>query len=158
MSAVDALDQTRDLALFDGVRTRRMMAFLLDVTVVALLNLLVYLLVGLLGIVTFTLGWSLYALPLGALVAIAYTGSTLGGSAAATPGMQLAGLQMRTLDGERPGFLLAVLHGVLFWFLVTMLTPLVLIVGLLNERKRLLHDILVGTIVVRASRLGARTV
>jgi uncharacterized RDD family membrane protein YckC len=31
---------------------------------------------------------------------------------------------------------------------VSILTPLVLVVGLLNERARLLHDILIGTVVI----------
>jgi uncharacterized RDD family membrane protein YckC len=40
----------------------------------------------------------------------------------------------------------------LFWVLLSSLTPLVLVVGLLNERRRLLHDIVLGTVVVNNER------
>jgi uncharacterized RDD family membrane protein YckC len=57
-------------------------------------------------------------------------------------------------------FLLAALHVVFFWVLVTALTPLILLVGLFNHRKRLLHDFLTGTLVVnneaRAAELRRR--
>ncbi|OYX08093.1 MAG: RDD family protein, partial [Rhizobiales bacterium 32-66-8] len=35
-----------------------------------------------------------------------------------------------------------------FWFSVSMLTPFVLLVALFNGRRRLVHDYLVGTVVV----------
>src|SRR5260370_34828022 len=35
-----------------------------------------------------------------------------------------------------------------FWITVSILTPLMPVVGLLNERQRLLHDLLVGTVVI----------
>jgi uncharacterized RDD family membrane protein YckC len=35
------------------------------------------------------------------------------------------------------------------------LTPLVLLVGLVNERRRLLHDMLLGTVVINNDRRAA---
>jgi uncharacterized RDD family membrane protein YckC len=37
---------------------------------------------------------------------------------------------------------------IFFWALMTALTPLILLVGLFNRRRRLLHDFLTGTVVI----------
>ena len=58
---------------------------------------------------------------------------------------------MRTWYGAPSYFLLGAMHAVVFWISVSVLTPLVLLVGLFNSRKRLLHDILLGTVVVNSS-------
>jgi uncharacterized RDD family membrane protein YckC len=46
-----------------------------------------------------------------------------------------------------------------FWVTISFLTPLILVAGFLNERRRLLHDFIVGTVVinnpVRAEALRA---
>jgi uncharacterized RDD family membrane protein YckC len=57
-------------------------------------------------------------------------------------------LEMRTWYGAPSYFLLGAVHAVVFWITVSALTPLVLLVCLVNERRRCLHDILVGTIVI----------
>jgi uncharacterized RDD family membrane protein YckC len=43
------------------------------------------------------------------------------------------------------------MHAVLFWASVSFLSPLVLLVGLFNGRRRLLHDIVLGTVVIDSS-------
>jgi uncharacterized RDD family membrane protein YckC len=48
------------------------------------------------------------------------------------------------------------MHALLFWVTVSVFTPLILLVGFFNERRRLLHDILLGTVVINnASRAQA---
>jgi uncharacterized RDD family membrane protein YckC len=42
-------------------------------------------------------------------------------------------------------------HAVLFWVSISFLTPLVLLIGLFNGRRRLLHDIILGTVVINSS-------
>ena len=74
----------------------------------------------------------------------------MGGSASATIGMQAAGIEVRTWYGARCFPELGAAHGFLFWALVSMLTPIVLAVGLFNARHELLHDLLLGVVVVRA--------
>src|SRR5712671_746057 len=49
------------------------------------------------------------------------------------------------------GLLTLGLGWVLFWLSVSMLTPLVLLLGLFNGRRRLLHDLILGTIVINSS-------
>ena len=75
---------------------------------------------------------------------------TLGGPSSATPGMRFTGIEMRTVRGERMYYGLALLHALLFWFSLAILTPLVLLVALFTDRKQLLHDLLLGTVAVRS--------
>ncbi|MCK5930809.1 MAG: RDD family protein [Fulvimarina manganoxydans] len=140
-----ALDDWRR---YRGVRTRRIMSFILDYTFVLLLSLPAAFVVFLLGIVSFGLGWGLYAVLL-PVVAILYVGFTMGGRTQATPGMRMAGVEVRRLDGEAMDPPLAVLHGVLFWASTSVLTPFILLVSLFTRRKQLLHDLLLGTVIIR---------
>jgi uncharacterized RDD family membrane protein YckC len=41
---------------------------------------------------------------------------------------------------------------VIVWILNSVVTPFILLVGLFTDRKRMLHDIALGTVQVRASR------
>jgi uncharacterized RDD family membrane protein YckC len=60
-------------------------------------------------------------------------------------------LELRTWYGAPGYFLLGAMHAVLFWVSISFLTPLVLLIGLFNGRRRLLHDIILGTVVVNSS-------
>jgi len=130
-----------------GVRTRRIIAFLIDAIMIAVATFGVGIVVLFLGIFTLGLGWLLFPI-LWPLVALLYCAFTLGGPYSATLGMRTQGLEMRFLDGSRPTPLLAVVHSVLFYASMSLLTPFVLLVSLFSDRKRLLHDILLGTIIV----------
>lgn len=145
----DMFDPLQEPALFAGVRGRRCLAFVIDVVLVSVIFILASGAVFLLGLVTLGLAWYAFAF-LWPAVAIAYTAFTLGGPASATPGMQLCGLTMRLWYGARIYPLLAAVHLVLFWMSVSMLTPFVLLVALFNDRKRLLHDIVLGVVVMDA--------
>jgi uncharacterized RDD family membrane protein YckC len=46
---------------------------------------------------------------------------------------------------------LGAMHAVLFWISVSVLSPLVLLVGLFNGRRRMLHDVVLGTVVINSS-------
>jgi len=45
-------------------------------------------------------------------------------------------------------------HAIAYWFTISFLAPLILLVAFFNDRRRLLHDMLVGTIVIN-NRLRA---
>nr|WP_272211940.1 RDD family protein [Marinicella sp. W31]MDC2877833.1 RDD family protein [Marinicella sp. W31] len=83
------------------------------------------------------------------IVAVFYFGFTMGGFAQASLGMRTMGLRIVRTDGLRMDFLTAAVHLALFWLFNSILTPLVLLVGLFTDRKRLLHDFLVGAVIVR---------
>jgi uncharacterized RDD family membrane protein YckC len=138
-------------AALSGVRTRRVFAFLIDYAVVLLLCIPVSFVIALLGIATLGAGWLLYSIMFPA-IAIIYVGSTLGSPAQATPGMQMQGIRLVRTDGKQIDGLLGVVHAVLFWSANVLMTPLILLVSLFTERKQTLHDLLLGTVVVRTGR------
>ena len=133
-------------------RTRRIFAFLLDYVLVALLMIPFGIVVALLGVVTLGLGWLLFGI-LFPLVALTYIWMTLGGPEQATVGMRMMGIRLERLDGRPVDGMLAVVHSVLFWAANAILTPLVLLVTLFTDRKRTLHDLLLGTVVARSERV-----
>jgi uncharacterized RDD family membrane protein YckC len=139
--------------LFRGVLTRRVFAFLIDVVVLAIPVILACLFIAVFGVVTLGLGWVLFWLvsPASIVWALVYFGSSLGGPHSATLGMRVMDLEMRTWYGAPAYFVLGAMHAVLFWVSISFLTPLVLLVGLFNGRRRLLHDILLGTVVINSS-------
>jgi uncharacterized RDD family membrane protein YckC len=69
-------------------------------------------------------------------------------------------LEIRTWYGAPAYFLLGAVHAVVYWVSVSVLTPFILLLGLFNARRRLLHDVLVGTVLInnpaRAASLRAR--
>jgi uncharacterized RDD family membrane protein YckC len=140
-----------DVRLYDGVRTRRVLAFLLDYLTVALLLIPFGIAVFLFGLVTFGIGWGLFGV-LFPLVALVYIWVTLGGPKQATLGMRMFSVRLERLDGRPVDGLLAVVHTVLFWAGNVILTPLILLATLFTDRKRTLHDLLLGTVVVRSDR------
>jgi len=139
--------------LFRGVLTRRVIAFLIDIVVLAIPVVLSVIFIAVFGLLTLGLGWLLFWLvsPLSIVWALLYYGLTLGGPHSATIGMRLMDLELRTWYGAPAYFVLGAAYALLFWVLMSFLTPLVLLVGLFNSRKRLLHDILLGTVVVNRS-------
>lgn len=142
-------DRFDDWRLYQGVRTSRIFAFLIDYAIVFLLCIPVAILVFILGIATLGLGWMLYGIMFPA-VALIYIYGTLGGPRQATKGMQIMGLKLERLDGGKVDGLLAIVHTVLFWGLNVVLTPFILLATFFLDRKRTLHDLLLGTVVVRA--------
>jgi len=140
-----------DIRAYDGVRTRRVMACVLDYVIVGLLLIPFGILVFLLGLLTLGLGWSLFGV-LAPLVAALYVWNTLGGPKQATVGMRMMGIRLDRLDGGRIDGLTALVHTVLFWAGNVVLTPLILLISLFSERKRTLHDLLLGTVVTRSDR------
>jgi uncharacterized RDD family membrane protein YckC len=144
-------DRLDDYRLYEGVRTRRVFAFLIDYLIVLLLLIPFGILVFLLGLLTLGLGWMLFSVLFPA-VALTYVWNTLGGPRQATTGMQVMSIRLERLDGNRIDGLFAIVHTVLFWAGNVILTPLILLATLFLDRKRTVHDLLLGTVVVRSDR------
>jgi uncharacterized RDD family membrane protein YckC len=148
-----ALDPDGQPELFRGVLTRRFFAFLIDLVVLAIPVMLGVIFIAVFGLITLGLGWMLFWLvsPLSVIWAILYYGLSLGGPHSATVGMRVMDLQLRTWTGEPGYFLLGAAHAVLYWLSVSLLTPLVVLVGLFNRRRQLLHDLVLGTVIIDTS-------
>ena len=140
-----------DWRVYEGVRTRRMFAFVIDYVLIALLLIPFAIVVFFLGIITLGLGWMLFSV-LGPAVALTYIWITLGGPNQATVGMSMMNIRLERLDGGRVDGLLAIVHSVLFWAGNVVLTPLILLATLFLDRKRTVHDLLLGTVVTRSDR------
>ena len=145
-----AYDPVVNPELFKGVLARRLIAFVIDILIIMLPVAFAAIFIFFLGLVTFLLGWVLFWLlyPGTIIWALIYCGTTLGSPASATVGMRIMDLEMRTWYGAPTYFVLGAVHAIVFCITVSILTPLVLVVGLLNERQRLLHDIMLGTVVI----------
>jgi uncharacterized RDD family membrane protein YckC len=155
----DAYDPVTQPEYFEGVLSRRVIAFLVDMAILTVAMTAIVLFIAIFGLVTLGVGWLLFFLigPIFVVLAIVYFGSTLASPASATLGMRAVDLEMRLWYGAPMYFLLGAVHVIVFWISVSVFTPLILLLGLFNGRKRLLHDFICGTVVVndevRAARL-----
>ena len=154
-----AYDPAREPELFEGVLARRVVAFLIDLIIISVPLIFLAIFIFMFGLVTLGLGWFLFFLmsPIAVIWALVYYGMTFGSPASATIGMRVVDIEMRTWYGTPCYFVLGAVHAIMFWLAVSFLTPFILLVGLFNDRRRLLHDMLVGTTVInneaRASAL-----
>jgi uncharacterized RDD family membrane protein YckC len=152
-----AYDPIANPELFEGVLARRVVAFAIDFLIIAIPVVLGAMFIFAFGIVTLGLGWALYWLlpPASVIWAVVYFGVTLGGPSSATIGMRVMDLEMRTWYGAPAYFVLGAVHAVGFWFTVSFFTPFILLVAFFNQRRRLLHDILLGTVVINNAHRAA---
>jgi len=152
-----AYDPIANPELFDGVLTRRFVAFVIDLIIIALPVAAAALFILVFGFITFGFGWILFWLlsPASVLWALFYYGTTLGSPASATLGMRAMEIEMRTWYGAPAYFVLGAVHAIIYWISVSLLTPFIVAVGFLNARKRLLHDILVGTVIINNAARAA---
>src|SRR6516162_6792354 len=148
-----AFDPLLEPELFRGVLMRRSIAFVIDLFVLAVPIALVILFIAVFGLVTLGLGWALFWLvsPASIIWALIYFGACIGGPHSATLGMRAMDLELRTWYGAPGYFVLGAMHAVLFRLSISFLSPLVLLVGLFNSRGRLLHDFVLGTVIINGS-------
>jgi uncharacterized RDD family membrane protein YckC len=147
-----AYDPTANPELFEGVLARRCLAFLIDVVIITVPLVLAAIFIAVFGLITLGLGWALFWLlsPGAVIWALCYYGMTFGSPASATIGMRIMDIEMRTWYGAPAYFVLGAVHAVIYWVTVSFLTPFIVLVAFFNERRRLLHDILIGTVVINS--------
>ena len=137
--------------LFEGVRWRRVFAYLVDLCCLGFILIFVWIVFAVLWVLSFgMLGpalWFMFG-----LIPLAYHTLLVSGPHAATFGMRMFDLQLRSWNGEKPVFLQALAHTVLFYLSVGATGFLILLLSLVNRRKRTLHDVLAGMLMVRTLR------
>jgi uncharacterized RDD family membrane protein YckC len=135
----------------DGTMGRRLVAYLIDIVVIALIMGVLWLIIGLLGLLTFGLGWGLYALL--PLTAIVYNALTVSGAGQGTWGMRAAGLKVLDAStGGRVGMLAAAVHALLFYVAMgTTLLVVDILIGLFRNDSRMGRDIITGITMIRTS-------
>jgi uncharacterized RDD family membrane protein YckC len=133
---------------YRGVLRSRVFAFLIDAVAIGTLSLIAFFVTMMAGVFTFGLAWVL--LPaIWPLVALLYNGFTIAGPRAGTWGMRAAGIRLVHVDGAPLTFIAAAAHAVIFYVSVSVLTPFVLLLGLVRNDRRMLHDLLVGSVALR---------
>jgi uncharacterized RDD family membrane protein YckC len=140
-------DPLRAATYYDGIRMKRVLAFLIDVCIVTALWLAWW---GA-GIVVSAL--TLFALlPMVAtgavLLPLAYHTYLIGSERHATFGMRALNIRVVAWNGRDPTLLQAFIQTVLFYASVGFTNGLILLVSLFSERGRCLHDMLCGTLVI----------
>ncbi len=135
--------------LFDGILTRRVLAYLVDVVIIGALALVFMLANIVAGFLTLGLAW--LTLPIIVPVAVfLYYVITLGSARRATVGMQVFDIVLTPVNGPPLDGLKALIHPFVFWVTIWIFWPL-LFIGLFTQRRQLLHDMITGTLMVRHS-------
>lgn len=138
---------------YAGITVRRVYAYVIDLVVVGLLLGVMFMAAVLLGGLTLGLLWAPMMVLTG-LAPIAYHTLTIGGERSATLGMRAAGIRVMSVaadaleTGGRPGLLQAGIQTVCFYGSLAVTGSLILLVALFNARRRTVHDMLAGTVVV----------
>jgi len=138
-----------------GVLTRRVFAFLLDLLLIGVIVAGLWSALFLFGLLTLGLGFPL----LGLLPAVPplYHFLFLASPLSATPGQALLGLVVRrNSDFGRPDVLEA-LVSVVGFYVTVLLGAVWLVVALLTTRRRTVHDMVAGLVVVRTDALASLT-
>lgn len=134
--------------LFDGVLWRRAAGYVVDLLCIAAIGFAALIAATVLTVMSFGLLapglWFLLG-----LVPLAYHTLLVSGPHGATIGMRVFDVHLRSYDGERPVFLQALAHAALFYLSVAATGGLILLFPLFNRRKRTLHDVLAGMLMVR---------
>lgn len=139
-----------DIRLFEGVLPRRICAALLDFLIVMIISSLLWLTncvatVGTLGLLS--LPAFVFAPVIIHLLMCTYL---LGGSQGASFGMRACGIRIVNIEGRPIDHVQAFLTTAMFFATVSIFFP-ILAVGFFTQRSRLLHDIVVGTVILRSN-------
>lgn len=149
-SRPDLPDPTTAPELFDGILTRRVLAYLIDLGILIGVSFII-LLVGLIaGFITLGLGWAVLPIVI-PVVILGYYALTLGSRSRATVGMAAMDLVLtptrgKPLDGWR-----ILIHPIVFWITWWIAWPISLAIALFTPRREMVHDLIAGTLMVRRS-------
>jgi uncharacterized RDD family membrane protein YckC len=135
--------------LYDGVLWRRPLGYLIDLFLLGFVYLAIGFLTAILSALTFGALAPLQAAVMALLPSI-YAATTIGWFGG-TPGMRVTGLVVRASTGRPCGIAQGFLMAILFYASVPATSGLILLVPLFSDRRRTAHDMLAGTVVVRAA-------
>ena len=132
---------------YDGITAKRVFAYAIDFLICAALGLAGWFVAAVVGLLSFGLLFAPLIAAL-ALLPVAYHTLMIGSERSATVGMSFVGIRVFKLDGDRPEMLQAFIQSALFFFSISITSFFVLLVCLFNTRRRCLHDMLAGTLVL----------
>lgn len=136
--------------LFEGLLTRRVFAFVIDVIVMSMM-IVAFSLVGLIaGFLTFGLGWLALTVVVPASIVLYYA-ATLGSPRRATLGMQAMDIVLTPTRGQPLDGWMAFIHAGVFWITTWISWPVSLLFALFTPRRQMIHDLITGTLMLRRS-------
>jgi uncharacterized RDD family membrane protein YckC len=136
--------------LFEGILSRRVFAYLIDLVLIGVITLVLGFAGLILGFFTFGLAWAALALVVPASVLVYYA-VTLGSHRRATWGMQMMDIVLTPARGQPLDGWMAILHAAIFWATFWIAWPLAVLFPLFTPRRQMLHDLVVGGLMVRRS-------
>lgn len=135
--------------LFDGVLSRRVMAWLVDAVIIFAIAMAMLVVGLIIGVVT--LGVGLITLPFIIPFAIlAYYAATLGSPARSTVGMRMFDLVLTPARGKPLDGWAILIHPIIFWATIWIAWVGILL-PLFTPRRQMLHDLVTGTLMLRRS-------
>jgi uncharacterized RDD family membrane protein YckC len=140
-------DPDRDRQFYQGVPSRRLAAWFVDLFVIVAICLIVIPVFGIL-----TLGFGFFVIPfVFAAVGFVYRVATITGGSA-TWGMRLMGIELRRGDGSRFDLLTAFLHTAIYTICIGVLVLQVVSMGLIliTRYQQGLHDLILGTTAINS--------
>ncbi len=136
--------------LFDGVLTRRAAAFVVDGAIIVAIAVGVMLAGVVAGFLTLGVGWVIMPIVVPFAI-LAYYAGTLGSHARSTVGMRAFDLVLTPARGRPLNGWMILIHPILFWLTVWISWPFSLLFALFTPRRQMLHDLVVGTLMLRRS-------
>ncbi|WIY53988.1 RDD family protein [Devosia sp. YIM 151766] len=136
--------------LFEGLLTRRVTAYVIDVVLIGAITLGLSLVALVLGLFTFGLSLLSLAFVVPAAIVIYYA-VTLGSPKRATVGMQAMDIVLTPTRGQPLDGWMAIFHALLFWVSFWISWPVTILFALFTPRRQMLHDLVMGTLMVRRS-------
>jgi uncharacterized RDD family membrane protein YckC len=136
--------------LFDGLLTRRVGAFVIDTVLIGGIVTAITIVGGILGFLTLGLAWLSLVFVVPASIVLYYA-VTLGSARRATVGMQMTDLVLTPTRGQPLDGWVAVVHALLFWVTVWISWPISLLFVLFTPRRQMIHDLILGTLMIRRS-------
>lgn len=146
-------DPTTAPELFEGVLTRRVFAFGIDAAIMAAMLLVVTIVGAIAGFFTFGLAWVSLVVAIPAVIVLYYA-ATLGSPRRATIGMRAMDLVLTPTRGAPLDGPLAFLHVAMFWLTIWISWPVSIAFALFSPRQQMVHDLIVGTLMVRRSPMA----
>jgi len=132
---------------YDGIIFKRVIAYVIDVIVISVILAIVSVGLGILGFITFGAAWGIMGLVF-FLIPFAYHTLLIGGPQSSTIGMRIMEVEVIRWTGGRPDYAQAAVLTILFYGSIALTAWLILLVALLGDSSRCLHDYFSGTVVV----------
>ena len=142
-----AIDPLLHPDFYDGIIFKRVIAYVIDVVAISIILGIVFVGLGILGLVTFGVTWGIMGIVL-FLIPFAYHTILIGGPQSATFGMRFMELEVRRWIGGQPDYVQAAVQTILFYGSIALTAWFILLVALFGSTGRCLHDYFSGIVVV----------